>query len=471
MVFSSLSFIFFLIACTCCLYFICKNRTYRNAVLLFASLVFYSWGEPKYLVNMILVCLIAYAGGLLIDKYSNKEKTHLSKGVFVITTILVLSNLFVFKYFNFTVYSANRFLGLNIKAPEILLPIGISFYTFQILSYVIDLYRKEIDVQKNFFKLLLYLSFFPQLIAGPIVRYSTVCLEISNRRENADDIFYGTKRFIIGLSKKVLIANGCAKFAEMIYLKEMGSYSTYIYWLAALAYTLEIYFDFSGYSDMAIGLGRIFGFHFLENFDHPYIATSITEFWRRWHISLSSWFRDYVYIPLGGNRVSVPRYILNIFTVWALTGLWHGASWNFVLWGLYYAILLCVEKFLFKTSKKKKKGIGAFFSWLITFFFVNIGWVIFNITSLSKLKTVFIAMFTPNNVAFIDMLAMDSGLLSGLMYIPLGLIFMLPVGKLFTKKNGRGAIMTDSIICLVLLVLCMVLLISSSYNPFIYFRF
>ena len=276
----------------------------------------------------------------------------------------------------------NSIFNTKINLINVIMPIGISFYTFQILSYIIDLYNKKIKLQKNYFSLALYVSLFPQLIAGPIVRYETVEEEIDNRKETKEDVIAGTKRFIIGLSKKVIIANQMALLADLIFNKHNGSYGTSIIWLGTLAYTLQIYFDFSGYSDMAIGLGRIFGFHFLENFDYPYISKSVTEFWRRWHISLSTWFRDYVYIPLGGNRVNKFKWIRNIILVWLLTGLWHGAAWNFIIWGIYYGLLLLFEKlFLNKLLNK----LPSIINWLYTFIIVMIGWMIFRSNSLNEL--------------------------------------------------------------------------------------
>ena len=344
MVFSQLSFLYFFFPLVIVLYFLIRSRPWRNAVLLVCSLLFYSWGEPRYVLVMVAASLAAWLAGLLIEHF--RARPGRKKLVLAACVVLLLGNLMVFKYLGFLVENVNGLLGLHINIGAITLPIGISFYTFQILSYVIDLYRDKVGVQRNFFYFTLYVSFFPQLIAGPIVRYQTVEEEIRNRRENWDDAVYGTRRFIVGLAKKVLLANNMAKLAELVYTSGAQGLGTSAYWLAAVGYTLQIYFDFSGYSDMAIGLGRIFGFHFLENFNYPYLSRSITEFWRRWHISLSTWFRDYVYIPLGGNRVKKSRWVFNIVVVWALTGLWHGAEWNFVLWGLYYAAFLLLEKFL-----------------------------------------------------------------------------------------------------------------------------
>ena len=297
MVFSSITFVYAFFPLVAAAYYLSKNRIYRNVVLLLASLLFYSWGEPRFLLLMLAATLAAYCGGLLMERCTAHRKL-----ILIVTVVLLVGNLFVFKYLNFFSENLSALFGWS-ALPKLTLPIGISFYTFQILSYVIDLYRGEIRVQRNYFYLLLYVSFFPQLIAGPIVRYETVEQEIQERHESIDDVAAGLRRFILGLAKKVILANNIARIAETIYAGDSAVYGTTLYWLAAVAYALQIYFDFSGYSDMAIGLGRMFGFHFLENFDHPYTALSITDFWRRWHISLSTWFRDYVYIPLGGNRV------------------------------------------------------------------------------------------------------------------------------------------------------------------------
>lgn len=391
MLFSSLTFLFGFLPILLILYFIIKNRKYKNVVLLIFSLLFYAWGEPKYILLMLLTILIVYIFGILIDKFDREKKLTLKKLSLILCIILVLGSLIFFKYSNFLIENINSIFNTKINLINVIMPIGISFYTFQILSYIIDLYNKKIKLQKNYFSLALYVSLFPQLIAGPIVRYETVEEEIDNRKETKEDVIAGTKRFIIGLSKKVIIANQMALLADLIFNKHNGSYGTSIIWLGTLAYTLQIYFDFSGYSDMAIGLGRIFGFHFLENFDYPYISKSVTEFWRRWHISLSTWFRDYVYIPLGGNRVNKFKWIRNIILVWLLTGLWHGAAWNFIIWGIYYGLLLLFEKlFLNKLLNK----LPSIINWLYTFIIVMIGWMIFRSNSLNELllfiKTMFV---------------------------------------------------------------------------------
>lgn len=449
-------------------YFIIKNRTWRNSVLLVSSLVFYSWGEPKFVVMMLISALVAYVGGILMAKYRKEGKEKSEKSAYIVTVVFLVSSLFVFKYFNFTVDNICALFGISNNLARIVLPIGISFYTFQILSYVIDLHRGEIALQRNFADLCLYVCFFPQLIAGPIVRYQTIEAEIRGRSESLDDVIEGVKRFIIGLAKKVVIANNVALVATTIYEGNVAVYGSLMYWVAALAYTLQIYFDFSGYSDMAIGLGRIFGFHFLENFDYPYISRSITEFWRRWHISLSSWFRDYIYIPLGGNRVKTGRHIFNILVVWTITGFWHGAEWNFVMWGLYYAALLLVEKYLLKDILEKVPGA---IRWVYTMFFVIVGWVIFYFTDIQQLGDAIRTMFTVPTMSWQDVVAQDAGIFYYLLYIPLGLMCMLPVKKHLPKAETISIQMVSYAFHFVLLIICTACIVSSSFNPFIYFRF
>ena len=466
MVFSTLTFLFAFLPLVFILYYVIPNRTYKNIVLLVFSLLFYSWGEPKYVLLMLTASFIAYIGGLLIHRFNRLNNPKRKKAVFIITVSLLVANLFVFKYLNFTVGNINRFFHTSIDIGKILLPIGISFYTFQILSYVIDLYKQEIGLQKNYFYLTLYVAFFPQLIAGPIVRYQTVEKEIHSRQETLDDVVYGLRRFIIGLSKKVIIANNAGAIATIIYSGDVNVYGTSFYWLAAMAYALQIYFDFSGYSDMAIGLGRMFGFHFLENFNYPYVSTSITEFWRRWHISLSSWFRDYIYIPLGGNRVKKRRWLLNIFIVWALTGFWHGAEWNFIAWGVYYAILLTFEKlFLHKLLDHLPKFLG----WIYTMVAVLIGWVLFNLTEPSAIYQALSQMFGFHSTDVSMAAIANTDIVHALIYIPLGIVCMFPwKNKRIVAKIPEPVL---NLACLLLLGICFVFILGSTYNPFIYFRF
>lgn len=469
MLFSSTTFIFMFLTLLLILYFPIKNIKYRNIILLIFSLIFYSWGEPKYIFLMLLTVLIAYIFGLLIDKYRKDKKK--SKLFLVISIMLILLNLFIFKYLDFSIGIINSIFKTNIGLTKLVLPIGISFYTFQILSYVIDLYWGKVGVQKNYFRLLLYVSLFPQLIAGPIVRYETVEKEISDRKTTLDGFISGFKRFIWGLAKKVIVANNVAIFCDYVY-NNYSSYGSNILWVAAVCYTLQIYFDFSGYSDMAIGLGKMFGFNFLENFNYPYIATSINDFWRRWHISLSTFFRDYVYIPLGGNRVSKIKFIRNIFIVWLLTGIWHGASYNFILWGLYYAILLLIEKMV--TGKYIEK-LPKVLKILYSLFFITLGWVIFRVENINDLILVIKKMFSFNNTSFVTLFNNNAMLISTAPYIILGIFLSLPIDKWFKEKvdKSNSVILTliEDLILGVLFGISIMFLVSNSYNPFIYFRF
>lgn len=471
MVFSSLSFLYLFLPLCAVFYFLCKNRAWRNGVLLVFSLVFYAWGEPKNIVLLLLASLTAYLCGLGIERL--KGRTALRRAVFLIGVVLLTGNLFVFKYLNFFGDNLSR-AGLPLSLPRIALPIGISFYTFQILSYVIDLYRGEIQVQRNFFCLTLYVSFFPQLIAGPIVRYQTIEAEILDRQETLEDVAAGLRRFIVGLAKKVIIADSVGRIGEIIYKGDPEVYGSVLYWLAAAAYALQIYFDFSGYSDMAIGMGRMFGFHFLENFNYPYTALSITDFWRRWHISLSTWFRDYIYIPLGGNRVKKSRWVLNLLAVWALTGFWHGAQWNFLLWGLYYGAILLLEKlWLGRLLEKCPKPVR----WLYTMGLVLIGWVIFNLTDFRQMTAALGMMFRFVPTDLTGLLAADASIVKGLVYLPLGMLFsapLLPKLRARLPKEGRAGTLVlavENLLCLALAVLCVIYVAGAAYDYFIYFRF
>ena len=462
MVFSSMTFLCFFAPICGGAYFLCKNRVYRNAVLLVFSLLFYSWGEPKNILLIILSAFVAWLGGLGIDRCRD---TGWKKPIFIATLVLLTANLVVFKYLNFFLDTVESLSGIKFGLKEIALPIGISFYTFQILSYVIDLYKGEIALQKNPLYLLLYVAFFPQLIAGPIVRYRTVEKEITCRNESLSDAAAGCRRFIVGLAKKVIIANKVALVAEIIYSSTSDEYGSLMYWVAALAYTMQIYYDFSGYSDMAIGLGQIFGFHFPENFDYPYVSRSVTEFWRRWHISLSRWFRDYIYIPLGGNRTTGLKWVRNILVVWALTGLWHGAGWNFVIWGLYFAAFLLLEKLILgKHLEKWPKAVG----WIYTFVVVNVSWVIFNLTDMGRLGHALGMMFSYKHTDLANAVLAEPSIVNGAIYIPLALALSFPILR---KVRDRVPEIVRSAVCLALLVLCVVYIESTSFNPFIYFRF
>lgn len=470
MLFSSLTFLFGFLPILIFLYFIVKKRNIKNIILLIFSLLFYSWGEPKYIILMLLSIIVTYLSGLLIDKYDKKKELLKKKIIFTLSILIIIGNLLFFKYTDFLIENINLLFKSKINSLNIILPIGISFYTFQILSYIIDLYKNKIKVQKKILSLALYVSFFPQLIAGPIVRYETIEKEIDNRKETKEDIISGTKKFIIGLSKKVILANQMAILADFIYNNYSFSFGTSIIWLGTLAYTLQIYFDFSGYSDMAIGLGKIFGFHFLENFDYPYMSKSVTEFWRRWHISLSSWFRDYVYIPLGGNRVSKLKWISNILIVWLLTGLWHGAAWNFIIWGLYYGILLLLEKLFINKLLDKLPNI---LKWLYTFIIVMIGWMIFRVDSLEQLISFISIMFTCQKTDWFNIISDNLSAFSTILFLIPAFILSFPIIKLVKEKYENKFLyyVISNFILVILFIICIVLLTSSNYNPFIYFRF
>ena len=470
MLFSSTTFIYlFLPAVTFLYYTVFKwNRLLQNILLLGASLVFYAWGEPRFVFVMIASIIINWLFGLIIDK--NREKKA-AKVIIGIDVAFNLGLLFVFKYLTFA-GSLLQKIGINLRIPQIALPIGISFFTFQAMSYVIDVYRQKGEAQTNLLYVGLYISFFPQLIAGPIVRYETIADEIKNRKETINDFFDGFARFVIGLSKKVLLANTFAVLADQVFnaVKSGRTISVMFGWLGAIAYTLQIFFDFSGYSDMAIGMGRMFGFHFLENFDYPYISTSITEFWRRWHISLGTWFRDYLYIPLGGSHCSKGRNILNLFVVWALTGIWHGANLTFLVWGLMYFLLLAFEK---TTGIVHQNGkIIRVIKWLYTLFFVIIGWIIFRADSLQDAFIYLKSVLGLNGNMFSD--GMFAGWFAqNYILLLIGICLCTPVIKRFSgkiKKNFAVNVLAAIGLCC-LFVLSVASLVSNSYNPFIYFNF
>ena len=461
MLFSSNVFLFAFLPSVLLIYYICPRRL-RNPVLLLWSLVFYGWGEPVYLFLMIATILLNYFFGAWVHiRMSTGRSAKLVLGVGV---ALNLVNLGFFKYAGFFVTQLKSILPFmaSVHAPEISLPIGISFYVFQSMSYIIDVYRNDAPVQRNVLTFGTYVTLFPQLIAGPIVRYADVALQMDNRKESISQFSSGVHRFIIGLAKKVLLANPMGSLWNLLQVQE----GTLAAWVGIVAYALQIYFDFSGYSDMAIGLGRMFGFEFLENFNYPYISKTITEFWRRWHISLSTWFKEYVYIPLGGNRKGLPRQILNLLVVWGLTGFWHGASWNFLLWGLYYAVLLIIEKlFLLKVLKKLPAIVGHIYSVVLVLF----GWALFFFEDMTALGGFFVQLFKPAAVS-----GHCGNIILG--YLPILLISMLaatPVVKSLTDKLGdRPVIRYGKLIAVaVLMVLCVAALVSQSYNPFIYFRF
>ena len=472
MLFSSTTFIYLFLPAVLLGYYVLFrwSRNLQNIFLLIASLLFYAWGEPKFVLIMMASILLNWLLGLLVNRF--KKNKPLCKGLVAVDVVLNLSLLFVFKYLGFTCRTVNSLLGAGWNIPSIALPIGISFFTFQAMSYVIDVYREKGAVQKNLLCVGLYIAFFPQLIAGPIVRYETVADEILHRKETADDFFDGFARFVVGLAKKVLLSNTFAFLADQAFNSAVTGevLSVGFSWLGALAYTLQIFFDFGGYSDMAIGLGRMFGFHFLENFNYPYISTSITEFWRRWHMSLGTWFRDYVYIPLGGSRVSKPRQIFNLFVVWFLTGVWHGANFTFILWGLMYFVLLVIEKF---TGWYKTKGkFLTVVKWFYTIIFVILGWVLFRAETVADALHYLRSMFGLGGASLID--GMFTGYLKqNLVLLVVGIILCTPIIPALKRKYGSTLIWNIlSVVGLTFLFLLSVAsLVSSSYNPFIYFNF
>lgn len=467
MLFSSISFLYYFLPITIIIYFISKNK-YKNIILLLSSLFFYFYGEPKYTLLMLLSALSGYIHGRLIDKYRTSKY---STVILVSSLIVSLGILTVFKYGNFIINNINYIAGININFFKIALPIGISFYTFQTLSYVVDVYKNEAKVCKSFIDFATYICLFPQLIAGPIVRYTTIQDELNHRKHSFENFAYGVNRFIIGLGKKVIIANNLGILVDII--NKSIEKNTLSYWIVAIVFPLQIYYDFSGYSDMAIGIGRIFGFHFLENFNYPYISKSITEFWRRWHISLSSFFKDYVYIPMGGNRVSTKRWIFNIFTVWCLTGLWHGDSWNFVLWGLYFAVLLIIEKLLLKNILENLPNI---FQHIYAKFFIIISFVIFNNEDINEVFITLYSMFSTKTLPLYNEFSIYY-LKSYAVILIISIIGATPLLKNIitkTRKNLIGDIfisMLNPIFNIILLIVVTSYLIDGSFNPFLYFRF
>ena len=463
MLFTSIPFLYYFLPLVLITYFIMPKK-YRNIVLLIFSIIFYAYGEPKYVFLMLLEILVAYFGAIIIDKNSKYKDITL-----IVVLIIHIGLLGIFKYTDFLILNINKIFNSHISLLNIVMPIGISFYTFQIISYLVDVYRKEVKPQENILKLATYVTLFPQLIAGPIVRYKDINKELDKRDEKLEDVSYGFRRFIIGLAKKVIIANSLGELVNI--LDSSVSVTIVATWLKAISYMMQIYFDFSAYSDMAIGLGRIFGFHFLENFDYPYMSKSITEFWRRWHISLGSWFRDYVYIPLGGSREGNGILIRNILIVWALTGLWHGASWNFIIWGLYFGILLLIEKLFVKKYLEKIPGV---FRCIYTLFIVLISFIIFSADSMNG------ALLTINNLFRAEMF-IDEGVIYYLKsYLPLLIVSLFGVTPLIKNiyiKMGKNKSINkilnilEPVFLLLLLVIVTAYLIDSSYNPFLYFRF
>ncbi len=467
MLFSSMSFIYLFLPVVCLLYFLVRANL-RNYVLLGASIFFYAWGEPEYLAIMLLTILVHYVGGLLIDKYPKYKKLSLA-----LTITVDLGFLAYFKYFNFFIENINLLLkGGGLNFIEVIMPIGISFYTFQAISYAVDVYRGDVKVQQDIGKLALFICLFPQLIAGPILKYNDIAHQIDSREVNPEKVTMGVKRFIIGLSKKVLLANTLGAVADKIFDLSPDLVQTSIAWVGSLAYSFQLFFDFSGYSDMAVGLGLIFGFHIKDNFNYPYISKSITEFWRRWHISLSTWFKEYLYIPLGGNRVSKPRNYFNLAVVFLLTGFWHGAAWNFVVWGIWHGLFIIFEKVTGWHKENSRQWINPV-KHLYTIFVFIIGWVMFraenlsyawqyikNMFGLAGNKTIlYEAAYYFDNIeiiAFIAALLCSVPLFSNMLNIPQ------------ERKWLRWLV---NAWLLFLFILSTSAIAASTYNPFIYFRF
>ena len=460
MLFSSIPFLYYFLPAVLLVYFLVPKWA-KNAVLLVSSLFFYGWGEPKYLALMVFTIASFYGCGLAIE---TAEKPAMKKFWLTVSVIIGIVLLTVFKYADFFLQSFAAVTGLSIPLLRLALPIGISFYTFQCMSYAVDVYRGNVPAQKNPISFGAYVALFPQLIAGPIVRYVDVARELESRKTTFEDVAYGARRFLIGLSKKILIANQLGQLTEIF--RSSGEKSILFYWMYAVAFMLHIYFDFSGYSDMAIGLGRLFGFHFIENFNYPYLSRSVTEFWRRWHMSLGSWFRDYVYIPMGGNRVSKMRWVFNILTVWMLTGLWHGASWNFVLWGLLFAVLLLLEKLVFPVGK-----MPAFLQHLYVLFVVMVSFVLFNASDLAQAGADIAGLF---GIGGIPAVTAES-----IYYLRsyAGIFALSIVGATPAVKNLAGRIpvkyaaVLEPLMLIGLLLLCTGYLVDGSFNPFLYFRF
>ena len=473
MIFSSLLFLFRFLPAVLFTYYIVP-RSLRNLVLLLFSLVFYAWGEPVYIVLMLTSILVSFTGGIAVDRMKKNGRPVGAKVALIVSSVISLSLLGFFKYADFAIGTINSLTGSGIDLLKVALPIGISFYTFQTMSYTIDVYRGEAEVQKNLISFGAYVSMFPQLIAGPIVQYKTIDRQLRSRRETSEEFAQGVHRFVVGLGKKVLLANNAGALWDTISSMTCTELPVLTAWMGLAAYTFQLYFDFSAYSDMAIGLGHMFGFRFLENFNYPYISKSITEFWRRWHISLGTWFRDYVYIPLGGNRVNLLRHIRNIMVVWLLTGIWHGASWNFVIWGIYYGILLLIEKFFLGKYLRKLPSV---FQHIYCMFFVMIGWNLFVFDDMGAGIAYLKALFGGYGQGILNRETIY------LLYNNIVLLVLLVIGSThIPKKIGEKicfAVQDHDTVAILLrglfyaagFLLSVSWLVDASYNPFIYFRF
>ena len=487
MLFSSMTFVFIFLPILCAIYLLSKKE-YHNSILLVASIIFYAWGEPRYLAIMLLSIIINWLGAILIYKTKNGhynvsnnldnvaiqsiKQTILPKVILIITIILNLSNLIYFKYFNFLIENFNTLFHGHINLLEVVMPLGISFYTFQALSYVIDVYRGDCKVQNNIYKLALYICLFPQLIAGPIVKYHDIEEQIDSREVCFEKVDEGVKRFIIGLSKKMLIANTMGAIADKIFAQDPHTFSHCIAWLGSIAYSLQLFFDFSGYSDMAIGLGLIFGFCFMENFNYPYISKSITEFWTRWHISLSTWFKEYVYIPLGGNRNGKIKQLRNLGIVFLLTGIWHGANWTFIIWGIWHGFFIIIEK-ITGLNNETENRIANFFKHIYCILAFVIGWVIFRADNMKYAWDYLMNMFgllhlRPNEFLYSIQYYADR---FEIITFVAAILCCIPIFKNMIKIQNKIARTAINIWLLILFILSSATIAANTYNPFIYFRF
>ena len=467
MVFSSLSFLTLFLPLTILLYFAVPRR-FRNLLLFLASLIFYAWGEPVYIVLMLFSSVVDYSHGLLMEKFDGRPGVR--RALLISSVAINLSLLGFFKYAGLVVSTLNVALSLSIPVPSVALPVGISFYTFQTMSYTIDVYRRNCPAQRDPIAFGCYVTMFPQLIAGPIVRYVDVMREINDRRETFEGFYLGIRRFLVGLAKKLILANGVGMLWDSVSAQPAASLSALSAWLGVLAYAFQIYFDFSGYSDMAIGMGRMFGFQFPENFRYPYVSRSVSDFWRRWHITLSTWFREYLYIPLGGNRVRVPRNIFNLAVVWMATGLWHGASWNFLLWGAYFGAVLIAEKFLYGKALSRAPG---FVGWAYTALVVLVGWVFFALDDLGRGAAYLGAMFG-GGAGAVDAYALRALLNYGaVLLLCAAASTPLASGALERLRARRPRAHSALTYALVIagFALCLIYVVDAGYNPFLYFRF
>lgn len=467
MVFSSLTFLFAFLPIILIVYYLSPKK-FRNAILFIGSLIFYAWGEPIYITIMLFSTVFDYVNGLLIKKYKEEKQIKRTRIVLISSIVVNLGILCFFKYTNFFIENIRNIFNINMQLLNIILPIGISFYTFQTMSYTIDVYLGKVEAQKNIINFGAYVTFFPQLIAGPIIKYRDINVQLKDRKETVDNFSYGINRLCKGLFKKVILANNIGILWNQIIGQPISEIPVLTAWFGAIFFSMQIYFDFSGYSDMAIGLGSMFGFHFPENFDHPYTSKSITEFWRRWHISLGTWFKEYVYIPLGGSKKGNKRLVINLLIVWSLTGLWHGASWNFVIWGLYFGVLLIIEKLILAKYLEKMPSI---FRHIYTMFFVVISWVIFAFEDVTNVCTYLKAMFGMNNTVLLNSELLYMISTHAVLIIMCILASTTFIKKININKDKSWYVIIRNLACMAMFFISVCFLIGSTYNPFLYFRF